>query len=173
MWPGAAGEHVRPDDRQPGDWAHVVGKSAAPGSMSQGPGAAGTRRERRVRLHGAAAWSYAVLAVLANGEGLGVLRPGEHSSTFGGPLRLRDCPVHPQGVGRGRNDRERRGHVSATVRRSVFARLAFGDAPWPRVSRGPRFTPCADADAQVAVRQVLVKVGLQLQPGRRTRSRGP
>ena len=52
---------------------------------------------------------YPVSAVLSNKEVLGVLKPGEHGSTFGGnPARLRRGPHGAQGAGRGRHDRERR-----------------------------------------------------------------
>ena len=52
---------------------------------------------------------YPVSAVLSNSEVLGVLKPGEHGSTFGGnPLACAVARDGAEGAGRGRHDRERR-----------------------------------------------------------------
>ena len=54
---------------------------------------------------------YPISAVLSNTEVLGVLRPGEHGSTFGGnPLACAVAQNRPQSAHRRGDDRQFRGH---------------------------------------------------------------
>ena len=82
---------------------------------------------------------YPVSAVLSNSEVLGVLKPGQHGSTFGGnPAGLRHCPRLAESTDRRRHDRQFRPHGGSFPGGPQGYPLQHhqgGARPWPDARR--------------------------------------